>query len=680
MRFLKVLSAALVLSSPALAQTGTVTNHAFALGKGAGVTGYTSLLCTSAQLAVGQAAADPICQTISGDVTISAGGVTAIGGTKITSAMLNADVFSTAHSWAGQQTFTAPVLGTPASGTLTNATGLPVSTGISGLGTGVASFLATPSSANLRAALTDEVGTGAAYFVGGALGTPASATLTNATGLPLTGLAPQSANTIVANATAGSASPTAIAVPSCSSASSALTWTTSTGFGCNSIAAGGSGAWSNTRLAKTAAYATVTGDCGVTLALGGTAFYAATFNAPSGYAATCAFVVSNEDTTRGKLIIPQFASSATSTTIGTGSKAFTTTSGMNVPTGGQRYRVYSLANPANFMSGVVASYVTTTLTFTIDTVGGSGTFTDWQIAPEYILWPQQTRLVYAQNNVWLLDQQERWSTTFQPVVHVDITSGSDGNDCLAATTGACKTAQAAWTRSVYAFDNQKGGTPIIAMACSQTHTSQLGMGGVPLGTNLVQLSPDGNCSFTWTNSGPCISIGDLAELDLRLNQYGSSGGATFGCNTSNTASSGHILLHNQVVLDVEGGPPIWNPAGSADNWLFCDGQCQYTIANGITQGTAAAGNYMVNMSAGGHGTVSGALSANAAGTAAGAFWVFGGAVLNLGTTNGGGWTSIGASGSFGKAVLVTNGVSVPGGTTTGTGSGAVCTSLTSTAC
>lgn len=52
--------------------------------------------------------------------------------------------------------------------------------------TGIATFLATPSSANLRAAITDEVGTGALYFVGGALGTPASATLTNATGLPLT--------------------------------------------------------------------------------------------------------------------------------------------------------------------------------------------------------------------------------------------------------------------------------------------------------------------------------------------------------------------------------------------------------------------------------------------------------------------------------------------------------------
>lgn len=55
-------------------------------------------------------------------------------------------------------------LGTPASGTLTNATGLPVSTGVSGLGTGVATFLATPSSANLASAVTDETGTGALVF------------------------------------------------------------------------------------------------------------------------------------------------------------------------------------------------------------------------------------------------------------------------------------------------------------------------------------------------------------------------------------------------------------------------------------------------------------------------------------------------------------------------------------
>jgi len=55
-------------------------------------------------------------------------------------------------------------LGTPSSATLTNAIDLPISTGVSGLGTNVATFLATASSANLSAALTDETGTGVAVF------------------------------------------------------------------------------------------------------------------------------------------------------------------------------------------------------------------------------------------------------------------------------------------------------------------------------------------------------------------------------------------------------------------------------------------------------------------------------------------------------------------------------------
>jgi len=93
--------------------------------------------------------------------------------------------------FANSPTLVTPALGTPSSATLTNATGLPVATGISGLGTGVATFLATPSSANLASAVSDETGSGALVFANSptlvtpALGTPSSATLTNATGLPI---------------------------------------------------------------------------------------------------------------------------------------------------------------------------------------------------------------------------------------------------------------------------------------------------------------------------------------------------------------------------------------------------------------------------------------------------------------------------------------------------------------
>lgn len=140
-------------------------------------------------------------------------------------AVISNETGSGALVFATSPTLVTPALGTPASGVLTNATGLPISTGVSGLGTGVATFLATPSSANLAAAITDETGSGANVFatsptlVTPALGTPSSAILTNATGLPI--------STGVSGLGTGVA--TALATPSSANIATAVTDETGSG-------------------------------------------------------------------------------------------------------------------------------------------------------------------------------------------------------------------------------------------------------------------------------------------------------------------------------------------------------------------------------------------------------------------------------------------------------------------
>jgi hypothetical protein len=179
----------LVIGTDVLAPTGSAANLTSFPTFNQNTTGNAATVTTNANL--------------TGAVT-SVGNATSLG--SFTSANLLAAL--TDETGTGSAVFaTSPTLVTPALGTPSALVGTNITGTASGLtagtvttnanltgaitSTGNATSLGSFSSANLLGALTDETGTGSAVFatsptlVTPILGTPTSATLTNATGLPL---------------------------------------------------------------------------------------------------------------------------------------------------------------------------------------------------------------------------------------------------------------------------------------------------------------------------------------------------------------------------------------------------------------------------------------------------------------------------------------------------------------
>jgi hypothetical protein len=120
--------------------------------------------------------------TVIGNTTAAGTGV-AIPAGKVMTVWSDGTNFAQQNTHLTSPSFTTPALGTPASGTLTNATGLPIDGGTTGTlpvlrgGTGV-----TTSTGSGNTVLSTSP-----TLVTPILGTPTSATLTNATGLPIDG-------------------------------------------------------------------------------------------------------------------------------------------------------------------------------------------------------------------------------------------------------------------------------------------------------------------------------------------------------------------------------------------------------------------------------------------------------------------------------------------------------------
>lgn len=197
----------------AAAAAGTLTGNALPVGVTA-----SSLTSVGAGIALGTPASGVATNLTGTAASLTAGTATNAVNTGITEdTTTNATMYPT---WVTANTGNLPQKTTSTKLSFNPSSGVLSSTSFTGAGTGL-----TGTASSLTAGLV----TNGIY-------TTDTGTVTNtmlAGSVALTKLATQATNTVVGNATSGSAAPTALAVGTCSTAGSALNWTTNTGFGCN---------------------------------------------------------------------------------------------------------------------------------------------------------------------------------------------------------------------------------------------------------------------------------------------------------------------------------------------------------------------------------------------------------------------------------------------------------------
>ena len=162
-------------------------------------------------------------------------------------------------------------------------------------------------------------------------------------------------------------------------------------------------------------------------------------------------------------------------------------------------------------------------------------------APANVLWPLDTITVEIVNGAWSLQSYPaRHKITASITLFVDNTNGNDANDCLAATTSACKTRQGAFNY-INTWDGNE--QAILVSVAAGTYTNNLTQSGPFHGNPTVTLTGDLS-----TPSNVLISTTSADALDM-------SNGATLtmgGFKITTTTGGNGIVVINASFLNITG--------------------------------------------------------------------------------------------------------------------------------